>query len=348
MSLLLSGSCGFIGSNLVRHIFRHTNHRVVNLDCLTYAGNRRSLANVEDDPRYRFVKVDLCDADAVRRAVAEADPDAVMHLAAESHVDRSIDGPGQFIQTNILGTFNLLQAALGHYRNLDEPRRRPFRFLRLHRRSLRVAWDGRRGLHGTDALPAALAHSASRPPRTTSPALARHLRAAGAGDQLLEQLRPLPVPREADPVVMKCLREEPIPVYGAGESVRDWLYVEDIAALLTVLERGTPRSTYNIGGNNELTNLALVRMLCGILDELHPRADRRPYAHQIEFVTDRPGHDLRYAIDAAKIRTELAWRPQEQSDTGFRKTVQWYLDNRDWWQHILSGDYRLCRLGTGS
>lgn len=339
MTILITGGAGFIGSNLVRHILRRTNHRVVNLDCLTYAGNLQSLTDVQDDPRYRFVKVDLCDAEAVRSAIADADPDAVMHLAAESHVDRSIDGPGQFIQANIVGTFNLLQAALGHYRRLDETRQRQFRFLH-------VSTDEVYGSLGMDDA-AFTEYTPYRPhsPYSASKAASDHLARAWHDTYGLPVLvtncsnnfGPCQFPEKLIPVViLKCLREQPIPVYGAGENVRDWLYVEDhCRALLAVLERGTPGSTYNIGGNNELTNLALVQMLCGILDDLHPHRDGRAYADHIEFVADRPGHDLRYAIDASKIRAELGWQPLEQADTGFRKTVQWYLDNRDWWDRIL-------------
>jgi dTDP-glucose 4,6-dehydratase len=351
MTILVTGGAGFIGSNLVRHILGSSEHRVVNLDCLTYAGNLESLADVQGNPRYCFLKVDLCDAAAVRASIIDVDPDAVMHLAAESHVDRSIDGPGQFIQTNVLGTFQLLQATLDHHRGLDARRRRRFRFLH-------VSTDEVYGSLGLDDS-AFTERTPYRPhsPYSASKAASDHLARAWHDTYGLPVLvtncsnnyGPYQFPEKLIPVViLKCLREEEIPVYGAGQNVRDWLYVEDhCRALLRVLERGIPGSTYNIGGNNELANITLVRTLCEILDELHPRSDGRAYADQIKFVADRPGHDLRYAIDASKIREELGWRPLEQSATGFRKTVEWYLDNRDWWQRILSGDYELFRLGKG-
>ena len=345
--ILVTGGAGFIGSNLVRRLIREKGHTVVNVDKLTYAGNLESLADVKDDPRHRFERADICDPAALRRIFAEHRPDAVMHLAAESHVDRSIDGPGAFIETNITGTFHLLQTSLAYWRELPAPAKSTFRFLH-------VSTDEVYGTLGPDAP----GFSETTPydphsPYSAAKAASDHLARAWADTYGLPVLvtncsnnyGPYQFPEKLIPVViLKCLRGEPIPVYGKGENIRDWLYVGDhCEALHTVLTSGVPGETYNIGGNNELRNLDLVRGVCGILDELHP--GERPHAENITFVKDRPGHDLRYAIDPTKIRRELGWHPRETFETGFRKTVQWYLENRHWWEHILSGDYRLERLG---
>jgi dTDP-glucose 4,6-dehydratase len=347
MNILVTGGAGFIGSNLVRHLLVASNHRVVTVDSLTYAGNLSSLAGCLDDPRHTFVKADIRDGGALREIFAAYRPDGVMHLAAESHVDRSIDGPGDFIETNILGTYQLLQAALGHYRSLDGADRGRFRFLH-------VSTDE---VYGSLALgdPAFSETTPYSPhsPYSASKAASDHLARAWHDTYGLPVMvtncsnnyGPYQFPEKLIPVViLKCLRGEAIPVYGKGENIRDWLYVEDhCTALRAVIERGTPGETYNIGGNNERTNLDLVRLLCSILDEFHPGP--RPYAELITFVTDRPGHDLRYAINSAKISAELGWQPAENPESGFRKTVRWYLDNTQWWQDILSGDYRLDRIG---
>lgn len=348
MKILVTGGAGFIGSNLVRHLLTTTEHHVLNVDKLTYAGNRHSLDDLADHPRYRFAQVDICDAFAIGRHFSEFQPDWVMHLAAESHVDRSIDGPGAFIQTNIVGTFTLLQAARGHHDKLTGAAREGFRFLH-------VSTDE---VYGSLAATGAFTEETPYDPHSpysASKASSDHLARAWADTFRLPVLvtncsnnyGPFQFPEKLIPVVvLKALRGEPIPVYGKGENIRDWLYVGDHAeALHTVVAKGRTGETYNIGGNNEKTNIDLVRLLCGLLDELKPRADGQSYADQITFVTDRPGHDLRYAIDASKIKRELGWTPRQDHTSGFRKTVQWYLDNQPWWQAILDGSYKLERLG---
>ena len=347
---LVTGGAGFIGSNLVQLLVLEKHVRVINVDKLTYAGNPESLQALDGNPDHIFVQADICDPEALKNIFTEYRPDAVMHLAAESHVDRSIDGPGEFIQTNLVGTFHLLQAALAHWRTLAPAAKDTFRFLH-------VSTDEVYGSLGPDdsgfsETTAYDPHS----PYSASKAGSDHLARAWADTYGLPVLvtncsnnyGPYQFPEKLIPVViLKCLKGEPIPVYGKGENIRDWLYVKDHAeALHTVITRGKPGETYNIGGNNERTNLDLVRTLCALLDELLP--GQTPYADLIEFVTDRPGHDLRYAIDPAKIRTELNWTPKENFESGFRKTVQWYLDNRAWWQNILNGSYQLQRLGTQS
>ncbi|WP_417746148.1 dTDP-glucose 4,6-dehydratase [Rosistilla oblonga] len=349
MKILITGGAGFIGSNLVRHLLAETDHEVVNLDKLTYAGNLASLTDIQSDPRYRFTQVDLCDAEAVKNVFHVHDPDRVMHLAAESHVDRSIDSPGDFIQTNVVGTYNLLHASLHHYQQLDTPRRDSFRFLHVSTDEVfgSLGMDDP-GFNETTPYDPHSPYSASK---ASSDHLARAWHDTFGLPVLVTNCSnnygPYQFPEKLIPVViLKCLRGEPIPVYGAGANVRDWLYVEDhCRALSRVLDAGTVGETYNIGGNNERSNLDLVKMLCGLLDEMHPSSDGKRYEENIQFVTDRPGHDMRYAIDATKIGRELDWQPAEDFDSGFRKTVRWYLENQTWWQNILSGDYRLERLG---
>lgn len=349
MKILVTGGAGFIGSNLIRHLIAQTDHDVINLDKLTYAGNLASLAEVETDARYQFAHVDICDADAVQSVFAQHGPDAVMHLAAESHVDRSIDSPGDFIQTNVVGTYNLLQASLHHYQKLEASRRESFRFLHVSTDEVfgSLAMDDPGFSETTPYNP----HS----PYSASKASSDHLARAWSDTFGLPVLvtncsnnyGPYQFPEKLIPVViLKCLRGEPIPVYGAGANIRDWLFVEDhCRALHRVLQAGTIGETYNIGGNNERSNLELVQMLCGLLDELRPAENGKPYSDNITFVTDRPGHDLRYAIDARKIQRELGWEPAEDFDSGFRKTVLWYLENQAWWKPIVSGEYRMQRLG---
>lgn len=372
MKILVTGGAGFIGSNLVRLLISR-GHRVLNVDKLTYAGNPRSLPDLQANPRHNFLQADICDAPAMKAAFAEFQPDAVMHLAAESHVDRSIDNPGEFIHTNITGTYTLLQTALDYWRNLSpspisnlQSPQESFRFLHVSTDEVYGSL-GATG-HFTESTPYD-PHS----PYSASKAASDHLARAWHDTYGLPVLvtncsnnyGPYQFPEKLIPVVtLKALRGETIPVYGKGQNIRDWLYVEDHAeALMTVLEKGRIGQTYNIGGNNEMRNIDLVRLLCRILDEeLEARglsfrvseagvseADNpeiRKSENLITYVTDRPGHDLRYAIDASKIKTDLGWAPKQDHQSGFRKTVQWYLNNQEWWQDILSGNYRLERLGN--
>jgi dTDP-glucose 4,6-dehydratase len=324
---------------------------VLNVDALTYAGNRHSLDDLEQNPRYRFAQADICDAAAMTKLFGEFKPDWVMHLAAESHVDRSIDGPGAFIQTNVVGTFTLLQAARAHFESLTGAANDAFRFLH-------VSTDEVYGSLGATGLFTEETPYNPHSPYSASKASSDHLARAWADTFKLPVLvtncsnnyGPYQFPEKLIPVViLKALRGDPIPVYGKGENIRDWLYVGDHAeALHTVVAKGRPGQTYNIGGNNERQNIDLVRLLCGLLDEFRPRADGKRYADQIAFVTDRPGHDLRYAIDATKIKRELGWTPKQDHTSGFRQTVQWYLDNEAWWKGILDGSYKLQRLGAGA
>ena len=349
MKILVTGGAGFIGSNLVRLLVATHGHDVLNVDALTYAGNPRSLDDLAGHPRYRFSQTDICDAPALAKLFADFQPDWVMHLAAESHVDRSIDGPGAFIQTNITGTFTLLQAARAHFENLSAPARDRFRFLH-------VSTDEVYGSLGATGLFTEETPYDPHSPYSASKAASDHLARAWADTYKLPVLvtncsnnyGPYQFPEKLIPVViLKALRGDPIPVYGKGENIRDWLYVGDHAeALHTVIAGGRPGQTYNIGGNNERRNIDLVHLLCGLLDELRPRADGLSYTNQIAFVTDRPGHDLRYAIDASKIKRELGWTPKQDHTSGFRATVQWYLDNEPWTSAILNGSYKLQRLGT--
>ncbi len=348
MKILVTGGAGFIGSNLVRLLLNTHGHEVLTLDALTYAGNLHSLTDVATHPRHRFVQADITDAAFLRHLFAEFSTDWVMHLAAESHVDRSIDGPGAFIQTNVVGTFTLLQAARAHFESLSGPARERFRFLH-------VSTDEVYGSLGPEGRFTEHTPYDPHSPYSASKAASDHLARAWADTYRLPVLvtncsnnyGPYQFPEKLIPVViLKALRGDPIPVYGKGENIRDWLYVGDhCEALHTVVSSGRAGQTYNIGGDNERQNIDLVRLLCSLLDELRPRADGRHYAEQITFVTDRPGHDLRYAIDATKIKTELGWSPRQDHSSGFRHTVAWYLANESWWRTILDGSYRLERLG---
>ena len=348
MRILITGGAGFIGSNLVRHIIETTEHSVLNVDALTYAGNLHSLNDIKNNTRYQFSQVDICDAKQVEKALQAFQPDWVMHLAAESHVDRSIDGPGAFIQTNVIGTFNLLQSARSHYEALAGDAEAKFRFLH-------VSTDEVYGSLGETGLFKETTPYDPHSPYSASKASSDHLARAWADTYGLPVLitncsnnyGPFQFPEKLIPVViLKALRGEDIPVYGKGINIRDWLYVEDHAdALYTVISKGKPGETYNIGGYNERKNIDIVELLCELLDELKPREDRKSYREQITFVTDRPGHDLRYAIDASKIKRDLGWTPKQDHSSGFRKTVTWYLDNTAWTQQILDGSYKLERLG---
>jgi len=349
MNILVTGGAGFIGSNLARHLLRHTPHSVINADNLTYAGNPDSLSDLKADPRHVFVHADIADAAAMRDLFQRHQPDAVMHLAAESHVDRSIDGPGEFIQTNIVGTYTLLQAARAYWQELPAPRKDRFRFLH-------VSTDEVFGSLAPDDPPfRETTPYDPRSPYSASKAASDHLARAWHHTFGLPVLvtncsnnyGPFQFPEKLIPVViLKALRAEPIPVYGKGENIRDWLYVEDhVAALCRVLEGGTIGETYTIGGNNEQRNIDLVRNLCRLMDELNPDSKAPKHEQLITFVADRPGHDLRYAMDCTRLQNELGWRPREGRDSGLRKTVEWYLNHRDWWTRILDGQYRLERLG---
>ena len=390
MRILVTGGSGFIGSNLIHLLVENKGESVINLDKLTYAGNTQSLADIESNPRYTFEQVDICDPASLARVFEKHQPDVVMHLAAESHVDRSIDGPGEFIQTNIVGTFNLLEAALAYWRSLPLAGAEelvPSQDEKLDNSSNGPTQQSFRFLHvSTDEVygslePDTLGFSETTPydphsPYSASKAASDHLARAWGDTYGLPVLvtncsnnyGPYQFPEKLIPVViLKCLRGEPIPVYGNGENIRDWLYVTDHAeALYTVVTKGRVGETYNIGGNNERQNIELVHTLCSLMDELAPErmtfkssatqqdsssvsgnAESRSFQDLITFVTDRPGHDMRYAIDSTKIRDELGWGPKEDFKSGFRKTVQWYLDNETWWQDILSGQYKLKRLGAG-
>ncbi|MGB0578244.1 MAG: dTDP-glucose 4,6-dehydratase [Limisphaerales bacterium] len=351
MKILVTGGAGFIGSNLIHHLIGKTEAEVVCVDALTYAGNLQSLKHVADDPRYSFERVDITNAAEVRAVFDNHHPNAVMHLAAESHVDRSIDGPGEFIQTNVVGTFNMLQAALGYWN--DHGKSENFRFLH-------VSTDEVYGSLGfEDEAFSETTRYDPHSPYSASKAASDHLARAWHSTYGLPVLitncsnnyGPYQFPEKLVPVViLKCLRGDSIPVYGKGENVRDWLYVEDHAiALHTVLTQGTVGETYNIGGNNERSNLELVKMLCDIIDDIQPAPEKhenlKRYTDLITFVKDRPGHDLRYAIAPDKIRDELGWSPSEDFASGFRKTVEWYLNNREWWEAILSGEYQMDRKG---
>ena len=347
-SILVTGGAGFIGSNLIRLLIER-GFRVLNLDKLTYAGNLSSLAPVAKHPQYRFERVDLLDAECLEEVLKSFRPDAIMHLAAESHVDRSIDGPKTFVETNVMGTLNILQAARGFWETLPPTQKSNFRFLH-------VSTDEVYGSLGAVGKFTETTPYCPHSPYSATKAASDHLARAWHDTYGLPVLvtncsnnyGPFQFPEKLIPVViLKCLRNESIPIYAQGLNVRDWLYVEDHCdALISVVERGRVGETYNIGGDNEIRNLDLVRLLCEIMDELAPRPNGNAYAELITFVADRPGHDMRYAINAEKIKSELGWTPKQGAFSGFRKTVIWYLDNRHWWQDILSGEYRMDRLGT--
>ncbi len=353
--VIVTGGAGFIGSAVIRHLLQADGFSVLNLDKLTYAGNLASLKAVADSPHYRFVRADICDRAAVEQVFAEFRPHAVMHLAAESHVDRSIDGPSAFVQTNIVGTATLLEVATAFWLALPQgaPERQAFRFQH-------ISTDEVYGSLGAQGLFTERTPYDPRSPYSASKAASDHLVMAWHHTYGLPVLvtncsnnyGPFHFPEKLVPlVILNALGGQPLPVYGKGDNVRDWLYVEDHAkALRIVLEKGVPGETYNVGGNNERTNLQVVEVICSVLDELVPPASGAKvssYRELITFVPDRPGHDQRYAIDATKLRTELGWVPEETFDTGIRKTVQWYLDNAWWWQPIRESKYAGQRLGAG-
>ncbi|WP_294189318.1 dTDP-glucose 4,6-dehydratase [uncultured Sphingomonas sp.] len=339
MRIFVTGGAGFIGSALVRHLIEHSDHEVLNFDKLTYAGTLSTVERVADSNRYRFVQGDICNADAVRNAITEFRPDVITHLAAESHVDRSIDGPGAFIQTNVVGTYTMLAEARAYWLDLDEDARATFRF---HH----ISTDEVYGTLGDAGLFTENTPYDPRSPYSASKAGSDHLVSAWGHTFGLPVLitncsnnyGPYHFPEKLIPLMIaKALDGEPLPIYGKGDQVRDWLFVEDhVRALQAVFERGEVGRTYNVGGHNERQNIEVVRTLCAILDELRPRADSRPYAEQMSEVADRPGHDQRYAIDASRIGYELGWYPQETFESGMRKTVEWYLANEDWWRPLVA------------
>lgn len=349
MRLLVTGGAGFIGSAVVRHAVAR-GHEVVNLDALTYAACLENVASVADSPLYTFVHADIRDRAVLERVFASHAPEAVMHLAAESHVDRSIDGPGTFVETNITGTYNMLEAARAHWQRVGKPE--TFRFHHISTDEVYGSLPADPSVRFTEDTP-----YDPRSPYSASKAASDHLVRAWSETYGLpvvitncsNNYGPFHFPEKLIPVIiLNALAGRPLPVYGDGSNVRDWLYVEDHAdALLTVLERGTPGRSYNIGGENERSNLDLVRTLCTILDELRTRGDGVSYAEQITFVTDRPGHDARYAIDPTRIRQELGWRPSVTVEEGLRRTVAWYLDNETWWRALEARDGVGKRLGTG-
>jgi dTDP-glucose 4,6-dehydratase len=346
--ILVTGGAGFIGSAVVRLLIRETPHTVCNLDKLTYAGNLESVKEAAADPRYSFVRADVADAAAVGRVFADFRPDAVLHLAAESHVDRSIDKPAAFIETNVLGTYTMLEAARAYWERLEPLARKAFRFLHISTDEVYGSLEPA-GLF-TETTP-----YDPRSPYSASKAASDHLVQAWHHTYGLPVLitncsnnyGPYHFPEKLIPlVILNALDGKALPIYGKGDNVRDWLYVDDHArALLTVVETGTPGETYNVGGRNERTNLQVVQTICDLLDELRPAA--ASYRTLIAFVPDRPGHDRRYAIDASKLERELGWKARETFETGLRKTVRWYLDNRWWWEPIRQRTYAGERLGTG-
>lgn len=346
--ILVTGGAGFIGSAVVRQLISETQAEVCNVDKLTYAGNLFSLGEARHSNRHLFRQVDICDAAAIAQVFAEFRPDAVMHLAAESHVDRSIDGPAEFIQTNVVGTFTMLDAATAYWRRLDEAKKQSFRFHHISTDEVFGSLDDEGMFTETTAYD-------PRSPYSASKASSDHLVRAWHHTHGLpvvvtncsNNYGPYHFPEKLIPlIILKAISGQPLPVYGDGSNIRDWLHVEDHArALRLVVSEGVPGETYCVGGNSERTNLQVVHAICDELDSLRPRGDGMPYSEQITFVTDRPGHDFRYAIDTAKIERELGWQPRESFESGITNTVRWYLENEDWWRAIQDGSYRGERLG---
>ena len=351
MKILVTGGAGFIGSAVVRHLIDDTAHEVVNLDKLTYAANLASLPGLDGHPRYAFEQADICDADAVAAILAKHKPDVIMHLAAESHVDRSIDGPGAFIQTNIVGTYALLQQARAYYETLNGDKKAGFRF---HH----ISTDEVFGTLGADGLFTEDTPYAPNSPYSASKAASDHLVRAWhhtfhmptVTSNCSNNYGPYHFPEKLIPlIILNGLEGKPLPVYGKGDQIRDWLYVEDHArALVTIALHGEPGRSYNVGGSNERRNLEVVETICDLLDAVAPPLASGPRRTLISFVADRPGHDMRYAIDATRITAELGWKARETFDTGIKKTVDWYLGNRGWWQPLRERVYDGGRLGLGA
>lgn len=351
MKILITGGAGFIGSAVVRHIINHTQDSVINVDKLTYAGNLESLTSVQDSSRYAFEQVDICDRAELERVFSEHQPDLVMHLAAESHVDRSIDGPAEFIETNIVGTYTILEVARSYWNQLSDNKKQAFRF--HHISTDEVYGD----LEGTDDLFTEQTSYAPSSPYSASKASSDHLVRAWQRTFGLPTIvtncsnnyGPFHFPEKLIPLmILNALEGKALPVYGDGMQIRDWLYVEDHAsALYKVVTEGAVGETYNIGGHNEKANIEVVKTICGLLEELVPSKPEgvEEYQDLITYVTDRPGHDVRYAIDASKIERELGWKPAETFESGIRKTVEWYLNNKEWWSRVLDGSYSRERLG---
>ena len=348
--IMVTGGAGFIGSTLVRHLIGATDHHVLNLDKITYAGNLSSLKAVEGHPRYGFIQADVCDAAAIKAALQRFRPHVVTHLAAESHVDRSIGGPGAFIQSNIVGAFVMLSEVFDYWRSLDDAEKVAFRF---HQ----ISTDEVYGSLGAEGRFTETSPYAPRSPYSASKAAADHLTRAWQATYGLPTLitncsnnyGPYHYPEKLIPLmIIKALSGQPLPIYGKGDNVRDWVFVEDhVEALVRVFEQGAAGETYIVGGRTERTNLQVVRALCDCLDRLRPRADGRSYASQISFAPDRPGHDHRYAVDPSKIERELGWRPRTSFEQGLDITCRWYLDNESWWRPILRDAYSGERLGGG-
>ena len=351
MKIIVTGGAGFIGSAVIRHIINNTDDEVLNIDKLTYAGNLESLKDIDRNPRYNFKQIDICNADSLKQAFDSFQPDLVMHLAAESHVDRSIDGPAEFITTNIVGTYTLLEAARQYWQALDQSKKATFKF--HHISTDEVYGD----LEGTTDLFTETTPYAPSSPYSASKASSDHLVRAWHrtyGFPILvtncsNNYGPYHFPEKLIPlVILNALDGKALPIYGKGNQIRDWLFVEDHArALYKVVTEGKIGETYNIGGHNEKQNIEVVKTICRILDELKPQENSQPYESLITFVKDRPGHDLRYAIDASKIANELNWTPTETFDSGIRKTVEWYLNNMKWCSRVQDGSYQRERLGVG-
>ena len=348
----VTGGCGFIGANFIQYLLKKTKPKsVINLDKLTYAGNQKNLAVFEQDPRYIFVHGDICDAELVSRLFTEYQPNYIINFAAESHVDRSIDGPAEFIQTNIVGTSVLLQESLKYYSTLKGKESERFQFHHV----------------STDEVFGSLSESGFFTEETPYDPSSPYSASKASSDHLVRAWHrtfdlpvlisncsnnygPYQFPEKLIPLmILNCLEEKPLPVYGTGENIRDWLYVEDHCdAIYTILQKGTIGETYNVGGNNEIKNIQIVEVICDVLNDIHPAGSGKSYHELITFVKDRPGHDFRYAIDASKLKKQIGWEPKESFNTGIQKTIEWYLKNEEWWKTIQENTYKQERLGISN